>query len=426
MDFKERKIDFREADSRHEELVRRHEAGEINDREFDDGRKKLSVRDEEGRWWAKSAKTGEWKFHDGNEWSPGIPPGYAAEEDAAKSEPEGGRAGESGRVEGAAREVVDGGEARRPSLRRPIAVAALLLAILLVGAGYALTRSMTLTSGSGRMGGSGGSVAVPDLSGASSIEEAKNAAGETFEVVEAERVESEEPIGAVVSQNPASGEQADEDSTIFVETSVGVGVPDVEGNERGDAVRTLEEAGFEVEVETDESSGGNEGRIIAQKPRAGESAEAGSSVEITVGDETGDDGSDTAASDTAASGVSDSGGGGGGGFAGGSGSENESPTEPPTDYRVPVPDVIGERVEDAEEILEDAGFSTDVEDIESGEPKGTVVWTDPDPGVLLDPSSGEVVIGVSSGPPGTPPGTSPETSPESPPDEQYAPPDEGS
>jgi serine/threonine-protein kinase len=267
------------------------------------------------------------------------------------------------------------------------------------------------------MGGSGGSVAVPDLSGASSIEEAKNAAGETFEVVEAERVGSEEPIGAVVSQNPASGEQADEGSTIFVETSGGVGVPDVEGEERGDAVRTLEDAGFEVEVEAEESSGEEEGSVIAQKPRAGENAEAGSSVEITVGDETGDDGSDTTASD-----VSDSGGGGGGGFAGGSGSENESPTEPPTDYRVPVPDVIGERVEDAEEIFEDAGFSTDVEDIESGKPKGTVVWTDPDPGVLLDPSSGEVVIGASSGPPGT----SPETSPESPPDEQYTPPDEGS
>ncbi len=76
MDFKERKMDFREADRRHDELVRKREAGEINDRQFDDGRKKLSVRDDEGRWWAKSAKTGEWRYYDGKEWVPGAPPGY--------------------------------------------------------------------------------------------------------------------------------------------------------------------------------------------------------------------------------------------------------------------------------------------------------------------------------------------------------------
>lgn len=76
MDFKERKIDFPEADRRHDELARRREAGEINDREYDAERKKLSVRDEEGRWWAKSAKTGEWRYYDGGEWVPGVPPGY--------------------------------------------------------------------------------------------------------------------------------------------------------------------------------------------------------------------------------------------------------------------------------------------------------------------------------------------------------------
>ncbi len=76
MNFKERKIDFHEADRRHDELVRKHGAGEINDRQFDDERKKLSVRDDEGRWWAKSAATGEWRFYDGDGWVPGIPPGY--------------------------------------------------------------------------------------------------------------------------------------------------------------------------------------------------------------------------------------------------------------------------------------------------------------------------------------------------------------
>ncbi len=76
MDFREREIDFQEADRRYAELKRQRDVGTISDEEFDARRRQLMVKDEEGRWWAKSRKTGEWNYHDGNTWRRGTPPGY--------------------------------------------------------------------------------------------------------------------------------------------------------------------------------------------------------------------------------------------------------------------------------------------------------------------------------------------------------------
>ena len=75
-DFREREIDFREADRRYAEFKRQLDAGTISDEEFDAQRRRLMMQDDEGRWWAKSRKTGEWNYHDGSAWVPGIPPGY--------------------------------------------------------------------------------------------------------------------------------------------------------------------------------------------------------------------------------------------------------------------------------------------------------------------------------------------------------------
>jgi hypothetical protein len=76
VDYREREIDFREADRRYAELRRQLDAGTIGTEEFDAQRRRLMVQDDEGRWWAKSRKTGEWNYHDGSAWVPGIPPGY--------------------------------------------------------------------------------------------------------------------------------------------------------------------------------------------------------------------------------------------------------------------------------------------------------------------------------------------------------------
>jgi hypothetical protein len=76
MEFEKREIDFREADRRYTELKRQLDAGAISTEEFDVQRRRLMVQDDEGRWWAKSRKTGEWNYHDGSAWVRGTPPGY--------------------------------------------------------------------------------------------------------------------------------------------------------------------------------------------------------------------------------------------------------------------------------------------------------------------------------------------------------------
>src|SRR5215217_7326727 len=79
MDFREREMEFREADRRYAELKGQLDAGTISTEEFDAQRRQLMVQDDEGRWWAKSRKTGEWNYHDGSAWVPGIPPGYQSQ-----------------------------------------------------------------------------------------------------------------------------------------------------------------------------------------------------------------------------------------------------------------------------------------------------------------------------------------------------------
>ncbi len=76
MAFREREIDFREADHHYAELRRQLDAGTISTEEFDAERRRLMVQDDEGRWWAKSGKTGEWNYHDGNAWVRDTPPAY--------------------------------------------------------------------------------------------------------------------------------------------------------------------------------------------------------------------------------------------------------------------------------------------------------------------------------------------------------------
>ena len=76
MEYRESEIGFREADRRFAETKRQLDAGSISEEEFDAQRQRLMVQDDEGRWWAKSRKTGEWNYHDGSAWVRGAPPGY--------------------------------------------------------------------------------------------------------------------------------------------------------------------------------------------------------------------------------------------------------------------------------------------------------------------------------------------------------------
>ena len=370
MDYKEREIGFEEADRRYAELKRQLDAGSISTEEFDAQRKRLMVQDEKGRWWAKGREDGDWYYRGEAGWVKGTPPDYQPPPQTASpdSTPTSDRNGGIAQTRAATPPL-----AAREAYKRlrklpwvPILLPLLLLLVLL-GSAYALTR------------GTNENIEVPDLVGASSVEEAQRVAGGDLEVVEGDGVESQEPIGTVVEQDPAAGETAVEGSTISVDVSKGVSLPDVRGETREEAVRILEGAGFEVEEETEESSAENEGSVTEQNPRGGKTAEAGSSVTITVG---------AGPAETEAK----------------TNSPEPEPVSPepkqtPVPERIPVPDVVGKNVEEAKQAIQNAGFAFAVETVQSNQPAGTVVSTDPAPGTLLDPASREVIIRQSSGPP---------------------------
>ena len=151
----------------------------------------------------------------------------------------------------------------------------LLLTLLLAGTAYAL------------IGGTNEhAVGVADLVDASSVGKPQGVADGNVEVSQDTGVESQEPQGPVVEQDPPAGETADEGSIISsVDDSKGANLPDVRGKARDEAVRLLEKAGFEVKEETEESTAANEGYVTKQDPQGGERefAEAGSTVKITLG-----------------------------------------------------------------------------------------------------------------------------------------------
>ena len=141
--------------------------------------------------------------------------------------------------------------AKREKRRRrgawiPVLLVLLLLLALLGGLAYAALPVLLAER-----------IGVPDLVGYSSVEEARAAAGDDFEIeVDDDNVRSKEAVGTIVDQSPQTGREARQGSTIYVDvagTQV-ADLPDVEGETRDEAVRILEEAGFEYEETTEESS----------------------------------------------------------------------------------------------------------------------------------------------------------------------------
>jgi eukaryotic-like serine/threonine-protein kinase len=100
-------------------------------------------------------------------------------------------------------------------------------------------------------------------------------------------VESDAPRGVVVGQNLGEGTSQPKGSRITLSVSEGppsAEVPDVLGFEENAAVSTLEAEGFEVRIERLEVVTREEADVVIdQFPPAGETADAGSLVAITIG-----------------------------------------------------------------------------------------------------------------------------------------------
>jgi beta-lactam-binding protein with PASTA domain/predicted Ser/Thr protein kinase len=159
------------------------------------------------------------------------------------------------------------------------------------------------------------------------------------------RVDDEDEVGQVLSQNPAEGTLISPNTTVKLEVGVEderVPVPNVVGMLQEDGTQKLEEAGFVVEVEQEASSTVPEGRVIRQSPLPAQRVDAGSTVKIFV-----------------SSGAA----------------------------KVIVPEVLGETEADAIAELEGLGLVADVRYQDAPDPAdvGKVMDQIPLPGVEVDP-----------------------------------------
>jgi serine/threonine-protein kinase len=127
---------------------------------------------------------------------------------------------------------------------------------------------------------------VPDVLNQSQESAEAELRGAGF-AVDAVAVESNAEAGLVVDQEPNPGVEAEKGSTVVIEVSEGPAlatVPDVVGSERNVAREALRSAGFQVQVEEQETLDPLQDKlVIAQSPEGGADAEAGGTVTIVVG-----------------------------------------------------------------------------------------------------------------------------------------------
>ena len=124
---------------------------------------------------------------------------------------------------------------------------------------------------------------MPDVVGQQRDEAvaAVQAAGFDAKVTE---VFADKPDGIVVETDPAAGTAAEEGSVVELKVSKGgkpVTVPDVVGTTSSEATKTLQDAGFKVNlvpVPSDQPAG----TVVAQNPKPGGTAKQGTIVRLNV------------------------------------------------------------------------------------------------------------------------------------------------
>ncbi|HEU5279049.1 MAG TPA: PASTA domain-containing protein [Gaiellaceae bacterium] len=166
---------------------------------------------------------------------------------------------------------------------------------------------------------------------------------------------SKRPQGVVFAQKPGAGTQLDKGQTVTIFSSSGrLAVPDVTGLPLTDAQKQLEAKGFEVEVKRVASTK-PKGIVIDQEPVAGVTAQAGTTVTLTV----------------------------------------SSAIKP-----VVVPRLVGQTQGDAVQALTKLGLEPVLNNVPSDKPAGIVVGQKPPAGKEVDKGS-KVTMNISTGTPST-------------------------
>ncbi len=124
---------------------------------------------------------------------------------------------------------------------------------------------------------------VPALEGLTSLDDVRTALKDArLELGNVRQVESSQPEGLVLNQNPAAFTTVDVGSKVNIEVSTGVvEVPDTVGFTQSAATSALSRAGLDVSVVT-ASSDQAAGTVTAQNPPGGSQVKKGTTVTITV------------------------------------------------------------------------------------------------------------------------------------------------
>jgi beta-lactam-binding protein with PASTA domain len=130
---------------------------------------------------------------------------------------------------------------------------------------------------------------VPDVAGQMKVDAIKKLEDAQLVAALGEERETDQvaQVGTVLEQDPKAGEQIARGATVTITVGKAalVEVPDVVGQMKADAVKTLEDAQLVAalgeERETDQAA--QIGAVLEQDPKAGETVDRGASVKIVVG-----------------------------------------------------------------------------------------------------------------------------------------------
>ncbi len=266
-----------------------------------------------------------------------------------------------------------------------------------------------------------GTFKAPNMIG-STVKEAKLLAVNTNTILKQGPKEEceEQPAGKICRQTPTKDQTVTEGDTITVFVSSGapkVEVPDVTEKSEENARKLLEEKGFTVTVNSVESADAEPGTVLDQTPKGNAKAEKNSEVKLSVATEkllSMPDVSDRSYDDAVAQLT-------GNGFTniGKSDVDNEKPAgtvvgqTPPANEKVgkdtaiilkvskgptqpatvPVPEVRGGKVSDAQQKLNQAGF-TQIQFAQGSSQDGNalVANIDPQPGTQADPATTVITL----------------------------------
>lgn len=201
----------------------------------------------------------------------------------------------------------------------------------------------------------GDELIVPDVRGMNESDAMKMLNDKGFKKVESEAVYDDAEQGTVIGTTPAAGSKGTKDTEIKMQVSKGpkkpdkVPVPDVRGKAENDAKSALTSAKLKAgSVTTEYSDDYAAGLVISQSKSAGEKVEEGTSIDLVV-------------------------------------SLGKKPST------VAVPQVVGRSLEDALQILAEAGLSGDVQGDGADEP-GEAYVSSCDPGVGASVEKGTTVV----------------------------------